>query len=91
MIAEREKFFEKSKKKKEEEYKLKMDQYEAKMKELNEQYYRTEQMKRNLLARVRVPLRRGSDGMIGVTFPVEKFHDKIDKLIEKKKHLKEEY
>lgn len=90
MILEREKFFERNKKKKEDEYKDKLEFYEIKCKEMNIEYNKVQKKIRHNNFYVRVPQRRGSDGLIGVTFPIEEMYQEITKQIEKKKVIKEE-
>lgn len=90
MIAEREKFFERTKKKKETEYQEKMEYYEQKIKYYNEEYSKEQVKLRDKMSRVRVRGRRGSDGMIKVGWFVEDYHDDLAKMIEKKKLQREE-
>ncbi|CDW80386.1 ef hand family protein [Stylonychia lemnae] len=90
MMVEREKFFEKSKSKKEIDYQDKLEFYEAKVKEMNQAYYKRQKMLRDKMSLVRVKGRRGSDGMIGVVPFLEEFREDLDKLAEKRKNIKEE-
>ena len=90
MILEREKFFERTQKKKEREYEEKMDFYESKAAYMNEIYYARQKRIRDRLGRVRVRGRRASDGMIGVIGHVEELRERIEKQVEKKKLIKEE-
>ena len=90
MILEREKFFERTQKKKEVEYKDKLDFYEQKVKQMNIVYYEKQKRLRNRMAFVREKGRRDSDGMIDVQMVHEKFRDDIDKLVEKRRVIREE-
>lgn len=91
MIAEREKFFERTKKKKQKEYQDKMEFYEIKVAEMNLLYYKRQQKLRDKMNQVRIKRRRGSDGLLGVPpGQIEEFREKIEKLVEKKKVIKEE-
>ena len=77
-------------KKKEDEYNVKMDFYEQKVKEYNKWYFKDQRKQRNPNFRVRIPHRRASDGLIKVTFPMEDPYFDLAKLIEKKKQFKED-
>lgn len=91
MMLEREKFYEKTKKRREEEYKDKLEFYEAKVKEMNYDYYIMQKKARDILTQVRIKGRRTSDGMIGVAPWLEEFREDIDKQVEKRKTIKEEH
>lgn len=90
MMLEREKFFERTKKKKELEYLDKMDFYEKKVAQMNVQYYARQKKLRDKMAHVRIRGRRASDGMIAVQMVHEEFREDIDKLVEKRKIIREE-
>jgi hypothetical protein len=90
IMLEREKFFERARKKKELDYQDKLEFYEIKVKEMNEQYKKKQKRIRHKLFRVRIPGRRDSDGMLDVNFPFEEFHFDLEKQIEKKKLIKED-
>jgi hypothetical protein len=78
LIAEREVILAKDKEKKDDEYDRKMAYYEERIKVYNEEYRKEQFQMRNKTANVRVLHRRGSDGLIGVNFPFEDFHEEID-------------
>lgn len=86
----REQFFEKNKKKKEEDYNEKMEFYEGKIKDFNKEYFKYQRQVRNPLSRIRIPHRRASDGLIKVKFPIEEPYFDLPKLIERKKVYKED-
>lgn len=58
---------------------------------MNDQYKKTQRRIRHRLFKIRVPGRRASDGLLDVNFPKEEQVTELEKLIEKKKLLKEEY
>ena len=90
MILEREKFFERTKKKKDLEYNDKLDFYEQKVRQMNLVYYAKQKKLRHRMAFVRQKGRRDSDGMIDVKMVHETFREEIDKLVEKRKAIREE-
>lgn len=54
-----------------------MDFYEEQVKIMNEEYKKEQQKVRNKETNVRIQGRRGSEGLIGVTFPFEDYHEDL--------------
>lgn len=57
---------------------------------MNDVYYARQKKIRDSFINVRIKGRRASDGMIGVLGNLEEFRERIEKLVEKKKLIKEE-
>jgi len=87
LLAERERFFERTKKKREAEYLEKMDFFEMKIKELNRQEELQKKRDKQRLLLVRRPGRRSSDGFIDVKFHKPEGHRDLHQLIEEKQQL----
>jgi len=77
LMKEREDIIEDENQEKNEEFKRKLEFYEARVEEMNEEYKKEQLQLRNKTANVRIQRRRGSDGLIGVTFPFEDYHEDL--------------
>ncbi len=84
LIKEREEIIKAEDDEKQEEYRRKLEFYEARILEINEQYYKDQMVMRNKTAEVRKHRRRGSDGLIGVTFPIEDYREELNQMIEER-------
>ena len=78
LIKEREDIIKAEDDEKQEEYRRKLEFYEVRILEINEQYYKDQMVMRNKTAEVRKHRRRGSDGLIGVTFPIEDYREELN-------------
>ncbi len=90
LIKEREEIIKAEDDEKQEEYKRKLEFYEARIIEINEKYYKEQMVMRNKTAEVRKHRRRGSDGLIGVTFPIEDYREELNQMIEERATALEE-
>jgi hypothetical protein len=77
LIKEREDILAREIEEKNEEYKRKMQFYEDRIIDMNTKYKKEQLILRNKTANVRIKRRRGSDGLIGVTFPFEDYHEDL--------------
>lgn len=84
LIAERENLLVKEKDKKSDEYQRKLDYYEDRVAVMNEEYQREQVHLRSNQANVRIQRRRASDGMIGVQFPLEDYHNDLGEWVERR-------
>lgn len=82
LVEERELLLGKEKEKKNEEYDRKLQYYEERVKVMNEEYKREQLLMRNKTANVRIQHRRASDGLVGVNFPFEDYHEDIEVMVD---------